>query len=136
MGRGKVILYPQVQKKLEDLGHRIKLARLRRKLTIEMVAERAKISRFSVREVEKGSPSVAIGIYVNVLMAIGMVKEPVVTVLPTDEPETMPQSAEEMTATLAGPPEDQPARRFANEMKKFAMPVRSRNAPKMMNRTM
>ena len=75
MGRGKVILYPQVQKKLEDLGHRIKLARLRRKLTIEMVAERAKISRFSVREVEKGSPSVAIGIYVNVLMAIGMVKE-------------------------------------------------------------
>ncbi len=75
MGRGKVILYPQVQKKLKDLGHRIKLARLRRKLTIEMVAERAKISRFSVREVEKGSPSVAIGIYVNVLMAIGMVKE-------------------------------------------------------------
>ncbi len=75
MGRGKVILYPQVHKKLEDLGHRIKLARLRRKLTIEMVAERAKISRFSVREVEKGSPSVAIGIYVNVLMAIGMVKE-------------------------------------------------------------
>lgn len=75
MGRGKVILYPQVQKKLEDLGHRIKLARLRRKLTIEMVAERAKISRFSVREVEKGSPSVAIGIYVNVLMSIGMVKE-------------------------------------------------------------
>lgn len=75
MGRGKVILYPQVQKKIEDLGHRIKLARLRRKLTIEMVAERAKISRFSVREVEKGSPSVAIGIYVNVLMAIGMVKE-------------------------------------------------------------
>ena len=75
MGRGKVILYPQVQKKLEDLGHRIKLARLRRKLTIEMVAERAKISRFSVREGEKGSPSVAIGIYVNVLMAIGMVKE-------------------------------------------------------------
>lgn len=75
MGRGKVILYPQVQKKLEDLGHRIKLARLRRKLTIEMVAERAKISRFSVREVEKGSPPVAIGIYVNVLMAIGMVKE-------------------------------------------------------------
>ena len=75
MGRGKVILYPQVQKKLEDFGHRIKLARLRRKLTIEMVAERAKISRFSVREVEKGSPSVAIGIYVNVLMAIGVVKE-------------------------------------------------------------
>ena len=65
-----------------------------------------------------------------------MVNEPVVTVLPTDEPDTMPHSADEMTATFAGPPEDQPVRRLANEMKKFAMPVRSRNAPKMMNSTM
>ena len=65
-----------------------------------------------------------------------MVNEPVVTVLPTDEPDTMPHSADEMTATFAGPPEDQPASRFANEIKKFAMPVRSRNAPKMMNSTM
>lgn len=75
MGRAKVIMYPQVQKRLEDLGMRIKLARLRRKLTIETVANRAKISRTSVWEVEKGSPSVAIGIYVNVLMAIGMLGE-------------------------------------------------------------
>jgi len=48
----------------------------------------------------------------------------------------MPQSADEMTATFAGPPADQPARRFARAMKKFAMPVRSKNAPKMMKRTM
>ena len=62
-------------KHLEDLGWRIKLARLRRKLSVATVAERAKVSRSSVWEVEKGSPSVAIGIYVNVLMAIGMVNE-------------------------------------------------------------
>ena len=67
---------------------------------------------------------------------MGMVTEPVVTVLPTEEPETMPHRAEEMTATLAGPPELQPAMRFAKLMKKFAMPVRSRKAPKMMNSTM
>ena len=67
---------------------------------------------------------------------MGMVTEPVVTVLPTEEPETMPQRAEEMTATLAGPPEDQPASLLAREMKKLAMPVRSRKAPKMMKRTM
>ena len=36
-------------------------------------------------------------------------------------------------STFAGPPEDQPASRFANEIKKFAMPVRSRNAPKTMS---
>lgn len=47
-----------------------------------------------------------------------MVNEPVVTVLPTEEPDTMPHSAEEMTATFAGPPEDQPASRFANAVGK------------------
>ena len=65
-----------------------------------------------------------------------MVTEPVVTVLPTEEPETMPQSAEEMTATFAGPPEDAPARELARSMKKAAIPVLSRNAPKMTNTTM
>ncbi len=75
MGRSKTILYPQVQKRLEDLGYRIKLARLRRKISIETVANRAKVSRKSVWEVEKGSPSVAIGIYINVFMAIGMLGE-------------------------------------------------------------
>ena len=64
-----------------------------------------------------------------------MVMEPVVTVLPTDEPDTIPHRAEEITATLAGPPEDQPASLLAREIKKLAMPVRSRNAPKMINRT-
>ncbi len=75
MGRSKTILYPQVQKRLEDLGYRIKLARLRRKISIETVANRAKVSRKSVWEVEKGSPSVAMGIYINVFMAIGMLGE-------------------------------------------------------------
>ena len=65
-----------------------------------------------------------------------MVTAPVVTVLPTEEPDTMPHRAEEMTATLAGPPEAEPAMAFAPSMKKLAMPVASRKAPKMMNSTM
>ena len=65
-----------------------------------------------------------------------MVMEPVVTVLPTEEPDTMPHSADEMTATFAGPPAEEPARLLARPMKKSAMPVRSRNAPKMTNTTM
>ena len=60
---------------------------------------------------------------------MGMVTEPVVTVLPTEEPETMPQSAEEMTATLAGPPEKRPTSAFARLIKNSAIPVRSRKAP-------
>ena len=43
------------------------------------------------------------GLY-PVLIIIGMVTEPVVTVLPTEEPETIPHRAEEITATFAGPP--------------------------------
>ena len=65
-----------------------------------------------------------------------MVTEPVVTVLPTEEPDTMPQSAEETTATLAGPPEKRPTREFARSMKNAEIPVLSRNAPKIINTIM
>ncbi len=67
---------------------------------------------------------------------IGIVTEPVVTVFPTDEPETIPQRADEITATLAGPPSAQPAKLLATLMKNCEIPVRSRKAPKTMNTTM
>ena len=53
---------------------------------------------------------------------MGMVTEPVVTVLPTEEPDTMPHRAEEITATLAGPPEVEPATELARSMKKLEIP--------------
>ena len=43
------------------------------------------------------------------------------------------ESAEETTATLAGPPEYLPTRALAQEMKNAAIPVRSRNAPNIIN---
>ena len=55
------------------------------------------------------------------------------TVLPTEEPDTMPHRAEDMTATLAGPPAAEPTRELARSMKKLEIPVRSRNAPKIIN---
>ena len=45
---------------------------------------------------------------------IGIVTEPVVTVLPTEDPETIPHRAEEITATLAGPPDADPAMQLAH----------------------
>ena len=62
--------------------------------------------------------------------------EPVVTVLPTEEPETMPHRAEEITATFAGPPLELPAMELDSSMKNCEMPVRSKNAPKMTKSTM
>ena len=67
---------------------------------------------------------------------MGIVTLPVVTVLPTEEPETIPQSAEEMTATLAGPPAEAPAILFASSMKKAEIPVLSRKAPNTTKTTM
>lgn len=52
------------------MGEQIKLARLRRNLSVQLVSERAGISRASLWNVEKGSPSVAIGIYAAVLHAL------------------------------------------------------------------
>ena len=55
---------------MATMGEQIKLARLRRSLSAELVAERAGISRASLWKVEKGEPSVAIGIYAAVLHAL------------------------------------------------------------------
>lgn len=76
MGKKKTIIIPSTEKILVQMGQQIKLARLRRKISSELVAERAGISRATLWSVEKGSPSVAIGIYAMVLHALnGMDKD-------------------------------------------------------------
>ena len=64
-------ILPATEELLRTMGEQIKLARLRRDLPVELVAERAGISRASLWKVESGSPAVAIGIYAAVLHAIG-----------------------------------------------------------------
>ena len=70
MGKKAVVLLPQTQAILETMGEQIKMARLRRRISAALVAERAGISRATLWSVEKGSPSVAIGIYAAVLHAL------------------------------------------------------------------
>ena len=70
MGKKTVVIMPDTQKILERMGEQIKLARLRRGLFAELASERAGISRATLWAVEKGSPSVAIGIYAAVLHAL------------------------------------------------------------------
>ena len=64
-------ILPQTQNILTQMGEQIRLARLRRDLSVELVAERAGISRTTLWSVEKGSPKVAIGSYAAVLHALG-----------------------------------------------------------------
>lgn len=70
MSKKSVVIMPQTKEILEQMGEQIKLARLRRRLSAELVAERAGISRATLWSVEKGSPSVAMGIYAAVLHAL------------------------------------------------------------------
>ena len=75
MGKSAVALLPNLQNILTEMGENIRLARLRRGFSVELVAERAGISRATLWAVEKGSPSVAMGIYVSVLNALKLEKD-------------------------------------------------------------
>ncbi|MFN4764578.1 helix-turn-helix domain-containing protein [Gillisia sp. Q332] len=75
MNSKKALLLPKYQKIFDGIGENIKLARKRRKLTAEQVAERAGIHRATLYRVEKGDPSVAIGIYFNVLKVLNLEKD-------------------------------------------------------------
>ncbi len=76
MAKKTVEILPGTQDILCTMGEQIKLARLRRNLPVELVAERADISRATLWKVEKGDKTVAIGIYAAVLHALsGMDKD-------------------------------------------------------------
>jgi transcriptional regulator with XRE-family HTH domain len=59
-------------KLLIDLGERLRLARLRRRLTTSTVAERCNVSRPTLAKVERGNPSVTFGTYLRVLSVYGI----------------------------------------------------------------
>ncbi len=71
MARTTAALLPRLQRRLESLGERVRAARQRRGLTEALVAERAGMSRMTLRGIEKGRPGVTIGAYAAVLKVLG-----------------------------------------------------------------
>lgn len=63
-------LLPRVKRLLTGIGENIRAARLRRRYSAALVAERAGITRHTLLKVEKGDPAVALGIYARVLQAL------------------------------------------------------------------
>lgn len=59
---------------LRKLGSDVRDARLRRRIPVAVAAERASIGRSTLNRVEKGDPSVALGIYATVLFVLGLVE--------------------------------------------------------------
>jgi transcriptional regulator with XRE-family HTH domain len=75
MGREKPLLLPKHKQILSELGENIRLARLRRRLSTTQVSERANITRPTLLSIEKGSESVSLGLYFQVLMVLGLEKD-------------------------------------------------------------
>jgi len=64
--------FPSETNLLAALGERLRLARLRRRLTATTVAGRCDISRPTLTKVERGDPSVTFGTYLRVLSVYGL----------------------------------------------------------------
>jgi len=65
-------LLPSQQRTLKEMGDQIRLARLRRDLSSEQIAERAGISRGTLIKIERGDEGVAMGYYFRTLIALGL----------------------------------------------------------------
>ena len=64
----------RVKRALRELGDDIRKARLRRRLPMAVVAERASISRATLAKIEQGDGGVALGNYAMVLNALGLLE--------------------------------------------------------------
>lgn len=63
-------MYPNQTKLLAAFGERLRLARLRRKFGVDLMCERASISRMTLYRAEEGSPAVALGTYLRILSVL------------------------------------------------------------------
>ena len=61
-----------VRRAVRKLGQDIRDARLRRRISTAVMAERASISRTTLNKIEKGDPGVSLRNYANVLFVLGM----------------------------------------------------------------
>jgi transcriptional regulator with XRE-family HTH domain len=71
----KIKYGPKVIRVYRQLGSQIKRSRLVRKLSQELIAERAMLSLSRLQQMEKGDPAVAIGSYLMVLLALGILPD-------------------------------------------------------------
>jgi transcriptional regulator with XRE-family HTH domain len=64
----------EVAERVHELGHRVRVARIRRGMSIADLAAKAGINRNTLNALELGRAGVALGIYFTVLWALGLDK--------------------------------------------------------------
>ncbi|MCC6744749.1 MAG: helix-turn-helix domain-containing protein [Acidobacteria bacterium] len=72
MGKRTSILLPSTAARLRRFGERLRIARLRRRIAVKHVADRAGMSPMTLRSLERGGQGVTIGAYLAVLQVLGM----------------------------------------------------------------
>lgn len=65
------IMPARVRRSLAKLGSDLSIARRKRHLTAEMIAERVGVAKATYLKVEKGDPTVSMGVYAMTLFALG-----------------------------------------------------------------
>lgn len=69
---GKKVIPIEAADRIKVLGDRVRLARIRRGMSIADLAAKAGINRNTLGALELGRPGVALGVYVSVLWALGL----------------------------------------------------------------
>lgn len=70
---------------LKNLGSQVKIARKRRFWTIADLASKVGVSSPTIISLEKGEPTVRVGVVVSALWALGLEKELMMLSKPTDD---------------------------------------------------
>ena len=72
MSRSKQALLPKQKRMFAQVGEQLRLARLRRRLSAEQVAQRAGIARSTLSLIEKGSSSSTVATLFRILSVLGL----------------------------------------------------------------
>ena len=128
-------LLPSTDELLCEFGDRLRLARLRRRLSAKHVAERAGMSPMTLRSLERGGSGVTMGAYLAVMQVLGIEKD--LDLLGRADPlgrelqdARLPeQNKSPSSATVHRPPSAAPAveklrRRLGENLKRLEEPAR------------